>query len=396
MTISALPPGPRSRKPKSVVQRPATGPSRDPEAELHEQLSTQLRAALLRELKQTWHGLNGSYFKDRLQAPAFALSDTVTRLGQWDPETRTLSVSARMVLERPWGTVVEVLKHEIAHQYVHEIADAGSETPHGPTFRALCRRLGIDARAAGFAPEEPRQRDVDAAVQDDRILSRIAKLLALAESDSVNEAHAAMSAAQRLMLKYNLESVQIEEARRGYGYRHLGRATGRVSEAERMIAVVLAEHFFVEIIWVPVYRPLEGKRGSILEACGTPANLEMASYVYDFLMHAGEQLWREHKKAHGLKGNRDRRTFLAGVMAGFHAKLVAQRATQRREGLVWAGDADLKGYYRRRHPHIQHTRYTGNRRTEAHGHGRAAGSKLVLHRPVTSGASGGGPKLLRG
>jgi len=374
-------------------------PSDEARANARVRLSVELQAALLRELKFAWHALNGSYFKDKLRSPTFALSDTVTRLGEWDPETRTISISSELVFERPWGTVVEVLKHEIAHQYVHEVAGASSETAHGPTFRQVCRKLGIDARAAGFTPSDTPDGEQPTAppssrVGDERILTRIAKLLALAESDSVNEAHAAMSAAQRLMLKYNLENVEVEEARRGYGYRHLGRATGRVSEAERMVAVVLAAHFFVEIIWVPVYRPLEGKRGSILEACGTPANLEMASYVYSFLLNAGEQLWREHKKAHSLSGNRDRRTYLAGVMAGFHAKLIAERETQQREGLVWTGDADLHGYYRRRHPHIQQARYAGSRRTEAHAHGREAGRKLVLHRPVSSGSEGGKPKLL--
>src|SRR5262249_39851913 len=155
--------------------------------------------------------------------------------------------------EQPWGVVVEVLKHEIAHQYVHEILGETDETPHGPAFRATCARLGIDAAAAGMprAPASPEQ---------SRLVEKIARLLALAESPTQHEAEAAAAQAQRLMLKHNLD---VRKDARGYAVRHVGRPTGRVIESERLLAMILGKHFFVEVIWVPVYRPLEGKRGSV-------------------------------------------------------------------------------------------------------------------------------------
>ena len=101
------------------------------------------------------------------------------------------------------------------------------------------------------------------------------------------------------------------------------------------------------------------------------------------------------RKAQGIaeRSNRDRRTFLAGVMAGFYEKLKSQRREHKEQGMVWIGDADLEKYYRGRHPLIQHTRYVGNARTEAHAQGREAGRKIVLHRPVEGGA-GPSVKLL--
>jgi hypothetical protein len=256
------------------------------------------------------------------------------------------------------------------------------ESAHGPRFRGVCERVGIDAKAAGL----PLDRSEDQG--EARVLERIAKLLALAESANVNEAQAAMNAAQRLMLKYNID-VTAEHQQRDYGFRHLGKPTGRVTEAERRLASILGKHFFVEVIWVPVYRPLEGKRGSVLEICGTHANLEMASYVHAFLTRTAEQLWVAHKKAKHLSGNKDRRTYVAGVMAGFDEKLSAQREVTKSEGLVWVKDADLGKFYRARHPRIQNVRYAGGPRTEAHADGRAAGRRIVLHKPVTQGGSGG-------
>src|SRR5262249_6428029 len=162
----------------------------------------------------------------------------------------------------------------------------------------------IDAAAAGM-PEAAAAGDPEAM----KVFERISKLLALAESANQHEAQAAMAAAQRLMLKHNIDSVNAR-AERGYTFRHLGEPTGRVTEAERIVSALLGSHFFVETIWVPAYRPAEGKWGSVLEVCGTPPNVEMAAYVHDFLHRTAGQLWRDHKRAAHIAGDRERRTFL--------------------------------------------------------------------------------------
>jgi hypothetical protein len=351
-------------------------------------LTVELEAALLRELRAAYHDVNGSFFKRKLLPAAIELADATSRLGRWNADNRTIEIARSLVVGQPWGVVMEVLKHEMAHQYVYEVLKVKDESAHGPAFRELCARLGIDAGASGM----PSGGGATSA-EDSRILERIARLLALAESSNVNEAQAAMNAAQRLMLKHNLESI-VSRAPRPYGFRHVGKPTGRVSESERLLGTILGKHFFVEVIWVPIYRPLENKRGSVLEVCGTTTNLEMAAYVHAFLTHTSEQLWKDHQKKRHIRSNRDRRTYLAGVMAGFLEKLNEQRILNNDKGMVWVEDADLEEYYRRRHPYIQHVRHTGNRRTEAHAHGREAGRRIVLHKPVEGPRGSGGPKLL--
>lgn len=352
-------------------------------------LTAELERALLQELAATFYDINARYFRRALKAPTFELSEASQRLGRYDGERRIIEISRKLVLEKPWGVVVEVLKHEMAHQYVREVLGRTDEPPHGPTFQQVCERLGIDGAAAGMPKASGTSED------ENRVLDRVAKLLALAESPNVHEAQAATSAAQRLMLKHNLD-LAAARSKRGYSFRHLGKPSGRISEAERWIANILREHFFVETIWVPAYRPADGKSGRVLEICGTPANLELASYVYDFLLHSGERLWIAHKKANGIRGNRDRRTFLAGVMAGFCDKLRSERRENEKAGLVWVGDAELGRYYRRRHPSIRLTKYEGSSRNEAHAHGKAAGRKLVLHRGIEAKATSSGKLLTSG
>jgi hypothetical protein len=341
-------------------------------------LTAAMEAAIVRELRAAWRQLNEAYFRGALSMPTLELVPSRATLGRWVAVFRTLEISRPLVLEQPWGAVIEVLKHEMAHQYVHEVLHETSESPHGRAFRETCLRLGVDARASGMPTPAP-----DAA--ETRVVERIARLLALAESPNQHEAEAAMAAAQRLMLKHNLDAVRATTPR-DYAFVHLGRPTGRVGEHERLVAMILGRHFFVEAIWIPVYRPLEGKRGSILEICGSSSNIATAEYVHGFLLDTAERLWQEHKRARAIASDRERRAFLAGVMTGFADKLKTQESQSRSEGLVWVRDADLEGYFRRRHPHVRHVRHAGQRRTGTWAEGRAAGSRIVLHRPVRAAA----------
>jgi predicted SprT family Zn-dependent metalloprotease len=348
-----------------------------------EPLTAALEAALVRELNGAWHQVNGAFFRGALATPTLELVVTRSTLGRWVPQTRTIEISRHLVVETSWATVLEVLKHEVAHQYVHEVLRETSQTAHGPAFRDVCLRLGIDAYASG-TPDAPK-----ASQATHKTVERIARLLALAESPNRHEAEAAMAAAQRLMLKENLDAVSAAGTRT-YGFEHLGRPTGRVLEHERLVAMILGRHFFIEAIWIPVYRPFEGKRGSVLEICGTPENLAIAGYVHGFLHQTAERLWREHQAARRIRSNRDRRSYLAGVMTGFADTLKRQEVKSQSEGLVWLGDGDLTRFHRRRHPHVRHVRHAGRPRSDAWSRGREAGRKIVLYRPVQGAATSHG------
>jgi hypothetical protein len=349
-------------------------------------LTFALERATLDALRRQYDELNVTFFAARLRRPSLLLSRSSRQLGEWNREHRTIEISWKLLTEQSWGVVVEVLKHEMAHQWVHEVLGEISQVAHGPAFRQVCRERGIDFRARGI----PRARSAGA--NQGRIVERVAKLLALAESANEHEARSATLAAQRIMLKYNIEELQ-RSLPQAYGFRHLGRPKARTTEAERVLGALIGEFFFVEAIWVPVWRPLEGKRGTVLEVCGTTENLDLAEYAHSFLTRTAEQLWRQYKRQHGIRRDTNRRSYLAGVMTGFRDQLAQQKKSQRQQGLVWVGDAKLNGYFRSRHPYIRHTRHTGRHRADVYGHGRDAGSKIVIHRGIRRGPDSG-PHLL--
>lgn len=337
-----------------------------------------VEAALLRALRDAWHQQDQLRFGGRLRAPTFRLVDGA-RLGLWDAARREIALQRAMVRTRPWGVVIEVLKHEMAHQYVSEVLGVREEGPHGPRFRETCARFGIDARAAG----EP---SADEGVED-RVVRRIQKLLALAGSPNRHEAEAAAAAAQALLLRHNLD-VDATRAAARVEWRHLGRPAARLQQADRLLAAILGRHFFVEVIWVPVWDGATGVQGQVIEVVGAPENVAMAGYVHDFLRRTAATLWE------GLVGARPRggrRAFLAGVMRGFWDRLEAQAATQRAEGLVWTGDPAARATLRARYPRVRTVRRQGLTRSAAYEHGRDAGRGIVLHRPVEGGEPSRGP-----
>ncbi len=348
-------------------------------------LTAELAALALRAMARDYDQLNYDLFGEALRRPALRLSESQTQLGLWESDPPTISISRELVELQPWGVVLEVLKHEMAHQFVNQVLNV-DEAPHGPVFRKICDERGIDRAAAGaVAP---------ASAADSSILHKVTRLLALAESGNKHEAEAAMSAAQRLMLKHNLAAKDVTEGNQ-FRFAHLGKPTGKVAESQRVLAAILNEFFFVEILWIDVWRALEGKRGYVLEICGKPENVELAEYVFDFLNHSAQRLWRQHREAKNIQGNRDRRRFVAGVMSGFYRKLRTQHQKNEEQGLVWLGDPALTQHFKRRYPHTRSVSYGSSSGSDAHAEGRRAGAALVLHKGVSSGPSGG-RKLLRG
>ena len=137
-----------------------------------------------------------------MRPPGIDIRCLERQLGRWDRTSRQIGLSEHLLLHHRWGVVLEVLKHEMVHQYVHEVLGRTDEPPHGPSFRAECTRRGLDSRASGLPIVES-----DDPLRD-KILGRVQRLLALASSDNIHEAQSAMKAAQRLMLRHNIEAVE--------------------------------------------------------------------------------------------------------------------------------------------------------------------------------------------
>ena len=321
-----------------------------------------------------------------LVPPTIMLADTTTMLGEWTPHVRTIRFSRRFVEASPWLGVAEILKHEMAHQYVSDVLGVDDETPHGPAFRMVCGRYGIDSRAT--APHYTSEQD--------KKLDMIRKLLALGSSPNEHEAKAALRKAVELMDLHGLSGEAVQSEPHDFGAMQLGGFVVQPMEHHHVVATVLSECFRVRCIWVQTFDQ-DGRLGMQLEVVGRSGDLEVANHVHDFLHHEAERLWQQTA---ATKRARQRAEFLTGVMRGFQQAMTereshaGQGTDARHASLVRIGrDVDLDDFFARRHPETSRLRKGRQRFGSAFIEGFEAGQHIELRKPVPGKA---GPKLLGG
>ena len=327
---------------------------------------------VLSELSRAWHHQVNRFKWDKsgITAPNFRIFDGDSQLGRWKTSTREMGFSRSLITKRSWNEVLEVLKHEMAHQYVGEILKNEDETSHGPTFRAVCKQHNIDAAAKGTPGAHK-------LTTTNHIVEKIQNLLnkTVANGASEEEAQTAATIAHNLMLKHNIE-LQEKNEELGYTVRYLGGITGRIQGYMSELSNLLSKYYFVEIIWVTSYDPRSKKKGHELEISGTEDNVEVADYVYDFISRAAVGSWekkmadpsfklnlhKEYARSFGsgyapqsIQGytTSARSNFLIGFVRGFKEQLKLAEAKEQQAGLVLRKDHLLEEFYHARHPHIR-------------------------------------------
>ena len=87
----------------------------------HAELTATLEAMLLRAIVVEWRSFNESRFNSRMQLPLVELTRAEGVLGRWISSGRRMQVARGFVTTATWGAVREVIKHEMAHQFVDEV-----------------------------------------------------------------------------------------------------------------------------------------------------------------------------------------------------------------------------------------------------------------------------------
>ena len=336
-------------------------------------------------LTRGWQEINRAYLQERLQLPTFEITRNTQKLGSWNRETRTLAISATLLTKRAEVEILEVLKHEMAHQYADEVLQAHEdpkETAHGSAFRHACRLLGIEHHAR-FTPK----------TKPPAILTKIRKLLALADSQNQHEAEAAMAKARALIHKYE---INLGTGEPDFFYQYLGEPMRQRSAVHQLIARVLSQFFNVQVIWIPSLLVGHGRTVWLLEVSGTATNLEIAEYVYVFLDREVEVLWQHHRLMNpGLKGKTPKRDFQIGVIKGLIEKLErktkdleAADSAEKRD-LVHLRQSHLTQFFQERHPQRRTGRGMRYRESSEFQAGFKTGQRLELRNGVRGGRDKG-------
>lgn len=333
-------------------------------------------------------------WRELMRPPIFSIDDMKQNWGLWRPDVREIALSRRLVMEHPWHSVREVLHHEMAHQLASEALGLSSESPHGPAFRQACRLLNANPRASGNFPLLDQRIGSDSADPNDRIMLRVQKLLALAESSNPHESRAAMAAAHRLVEKYNIELIE-KKAKQNYVSVFLGQCAARHPKEHKFLCLLVQDFYFVKNIWISSWTVEKGSMGRVAEISGTPQNVQIASYVYDCVNQYIKSQWSKYRQRNASVSGRSRSDFAVGVIEGFRSTLEKQRQTNvhsaSRKNLICLEDPQLVEYVKNRYPIVRKRskRYSmKNQRIRLDG--QNAGKRLVISKAVsTTGPAGG-------
>ncbi len=320
----------------------------------------------------------------QMRRPLFRLSDMKQCLGYWSKSKREICLSIDFVLNHPWDSIKDVLLHEMAHQLASEVFSGEDESAHGPIFQEACLLLRANPKASGKYRTLHEQIQYDSVATEDKIIIRIKKLMALAESRNQNEAEAAMAKARLLIKKYNVQLIQTD-AKRGYKSIFLGFPRLRHSSDEYYLANLIIDYYFVKGVWVSAFVLDKGKMGRVLEISGTDKNLMIAEYVYMFIKLYCNRKWDEYKVG-TLYNHYHRIDFSTGIIKGFRQKLEDQdngRSAVEGWEMVVVEDSRLRQFVDYKYPNLKTTlKYSGHRSPAVEADGIAIGRNLVISKGI--------------
>ena len=161
------------------------------------------------------------------------------------------------------------------------------------------------------------------------ILDKIRKLLRLADrsrGSTENEAKVALSKAQELMTRHNIDSVLFRMEHGEFGTASFKVDKGKVdlpktlNPADFMILSLLQSHFNVRCILTHT------KTATPVDIIGAPEDVDFAIFAFNYLRETFFRCWNEFKKS---AWNPDKASYYRGLRDGINTELKA--AKQRAE-----------------------------------------------------------------
>ena len=308
------------------------------------------------------------------------------QLGTCNPRLVQIGLNCHLMYTAKTDVIKNILRHELAHfltalHYGFDVPD------HGREFRSICQKYGWgeDVQAAqGNIDGE--NKNIDGDIPSEKIISKIKKLMYLAESDNQHESELATAKANQLLLQHNLKRIshlEFEEERNTF--------VKNILESKRINAKMNA---IFEILGTFYVRPIfnQGEGVVYIQVLGKKENVQLADYVASFLDCELERLWQINRKKWRLSGNREKKWFMLGVAKGYKEKIRQHidpiiKANSKAMALL---EKDLEEYVRQVHPHlgsIKHSRTNPSMRSGQIGH--KAGGDLHIN-PAVKGQKNSG------
>lgn len=342
-----------------------------------------------------------------MQPPVFEITAGSRQLGSWRRDSRCIAVSRELIELQSWNVVLQVLKHEMAHQYCDEVEGSTSAAVHGEIFQRACERLGVlpEYRNPAVVTEdmlEAIKLQGDDKSRSARVFAKVEKLLALGGSSHIHEAELALEKARQLIEKYQLEALAGKVAG-AYQVLVINTHKKQIATYRRYICRILKDFFGVRVVLSSTYDAKADTSYKTIELLGTSENVRVGEYCYYFLENQLECLWKVHRSRSKASGRTSKNSFYIGVVLGFYKKLEAGNSTaDATAGVKNKGYGELLVMEEQRldrflHMHFPRLRKTSSRRTaidsRSYNEGIEAGRAMNFTKGLKNGPVSGGNLL---
>jgi predicted SprT family Zn-dependent metalloprotease len=310
-------------------------------------------------------------------------------LGSYHAKDKTIQLSEKLITSKQ-ERIDQVLLHELAHHFQRcKYGDQGHS--HGAGFKEMCGYLGIPARAVEQELES--SNESLSPTREEKILRQVEKLFALGESPNEEEARSAIAKANELLQKYNLEFVGKDTDTIVQKTVYRGKTRASIISA---ISYLCKELFNVHPVWGRFGDPIS------LEFNGTEENVEVASYVFEFVEREVERFYKRARKEHGLSGRTAKINYIEGLLNEYVKN--AKATNEKPESEMTVEEKEFKSSlvksskeeYRRVNKVVYENRlkstYSSRRSDQnARNAGKGDSSRFSINKGVKSG---GGQKML--
>ncbi len=237
----------------------------------------------------------------------FVMFENKDKWGWFDSHGWQIGLNKALIYQAKQKVWKDILRHELAHYY--QFMTTGTLTGHDQNFRSICEQFGWGE--AVFKAKSHLETDnlkIEGDLKTEALMSKVQKLLSLADSSNSHESELATIKANQLIVKHNLQNIEAQDSEA---------CLLRVCEATRNNSKLQTIYDILTTFMVqPVFN--HGKKGIYLEVIGSRTNVKIAEYVAHFLDEELEVLWKKTKKSNTeLKGAKARNSFFKGVSKGY-------------------------------------------------------------------------------
>ena len=348
---------------------------------LYSQASESFLKKMKKELRAIMNDEMGLELKrDRF---LFACSSVPLRLvcfegiqwGYFNNHRYEIGLNKRLMYGAKGEVLRNILRHELAHLITFLRWGTGISA-HGKEFRDVCRSYGWtetvwEATLNLKLANEQILEEGD----EKKIIDKVKKLLALAQSDNVHEAEMATLKANQLLIHHNLSALEEDEG----GFDEL--YVRKVFQIKRATSKYQAIQEILQFFYVyPIFS--YGKGQVALEVTGTKENVLIAEYVAHYL---DEELERLYVKS-GLRGIHQKKSFMQGVAEGYqlkHKKHQDQLKPQHQKALMII-ENQLQQGIQKIYGQLSYRSHMAQYDPRAKSLGQLSGQQLTIHKGISN------------